>query len=138
MITLKSYQNEIHVLTYLTTNAHSQGNAIQANMSVKEIDYFDTKMKLGSVYRISDFMCEPTDPYQQTIDNKTSLRFGRITKFNPVTTPDIPHHYFKFVSSNQLQSKVPKEDETGRLQYPVLTGYLFTIKILTQTKVYMC
>ena len=107
-------------------------------MNVREINYFDQKFKLGSVYRISNFMCEPTDPYQQTIDNKTSLRFGRITKFNPVTAPDIPQHNFKFVSCNQLQSKVPKEDETGKLQYPVLTCYLFTIKILTQTKVYMC
>ena len=93
-------------------------------MNVKEIDYFDPKIKLGSVYRISDFMCQPTDPYQQTIENRTSLRFGKITKFNPITTAGIPHHYFKFVSYNQLQSKIPKEDETGKTRYPVLTGNL--------------
>ena len=99
-------------------------------MNVKEIDYFDPKIKLGSVYRISDFMCQPTDPYQQTIENKTSLRFGKITKFNPITAPDIPHHYFKFVSYNQLQSKIPKEDKTGRTRYPVLTGQPLSIKFL--------
>ena len=91
-------------------------------MNIKEMMYFDPKIRLGLTYRISNFMCEPTDPYQQTIDNKTSIRFGRITRFDPITAPEIPHHYFKFVSYNQLQSKVPKEDITGRMQYPVLTG----------------
>lgn len=94
-------------------------------MNIKEVNYFDSKIRLGSTYRISEFMCEPTDPYQQTIDNKTSLRFGKITKFDPITAPDIPHHYFKFVSYTQLQSKIPKEDATGKIQYPVLTGHPF-------------
>ena len=63
-------------------------------MNVKEIDYFSPKIKLVSVYRISDFMCEPTNPYQQTISNRTSLRFGRATKFDAIEAPNIPHHYF--------------------------------------------
>ena len=108
-------------------------------MNAKEIDYFDPKIKLGSVYRISDFMCQPTDPYQQTIDNKTSLRFGKITKFNPIKASDIPHHYFKFVSYNQLQSKIPKEDETGRIRYPVLIGQPLSIKFfIKKNKICRC
>ena len=99
-------------------------------MNVKEINYFDQKIKLGSVYRISNFMCKPTDPYQQTIDNKTSLRFERITKFDPITAPDIPHYYFKFVSYNNLQSKIPRDDGTGKMHYPVLTGQIFKISFL--------
>ena len=55
-------------------DAHEQGNAIQGNMNVREVDYFSPKIKLGSVYIISDFLCEPTSSYQQTINNKTSLR----------------------------------------------------------------
>ena len=113
-----------------------QGNAIQANMNVKEIDYFDPKIKVGCTYRISEFMCEPTNPYQQTIDNKTSLKFGKITKFDAITVPGIPYHYFNFVSYNQLQSRIPKEDDTGKIQYPILTGPLFTLIILPQKKNY--
>ena len=112
---------------YVTPSKHKQGYAIQANMDVKEIDYFSPKIKLGLVYRFSEFMCEPTNPYQQTISNKTSLRFGRATKFDPIEAPEIPHHYFEFVSYNQLQYKIPKEDETGRMQYHVLTGYLLLL-----------
>jgi hypothetical protein len=103
-------------------------------MNVKEIDYFDPKIKVGCVYRISEFMCEPTNPYQQTINNRTSLKFGKITKFDAITAPDIPYHYFSFVSYNQLQSRVPKEDETGKIQYPILTGPLFNLIIITRKK----
>ena len=97
-------------------------------MNVREIDYFNAKIKLGSVYRISEFLCQPTSPYQQTINNKTSLAFGRATKFDLIEKPDIPHHYFDFVSYNHLQYKVPKEDAMGRMQYPILTGNLFITK----------
>ena len=109
-------------------DTHGQGNAIQGNMNVREVDYFSPKIKLGSVYRISDFLCEPTSSYQQTINNKTSLRFGRATKFELIDNESIPHHYFEFVSYNHLQYKVAKEDAMGRMQYPILTGDLFLIR----------
>ena len=67
-------------------------------MNVREIDYSSPKIKLGSVYRISEFLCEPTNGYQQTINNKTSLRFGRAIKFDAIDNENIPHHYFDFVS----------------------------------------
>ena len=104
-------------------------------MNVKEIDYFSPKIKLGSVYRISDFMCEPNNPYQQTISNRTSLRFGRATKFDAIEAPNIPHHYFQFASYNQLQYRIPTEDAIGRMQYPILIGHLFILKILTFNKI---
>ena len=91
-------------------------------MNIKEFEYFNSKLNLGSVYRISDFMCEPTSTYQQTIDNRTSLRFGRITKFDISTATDIPHHYFRFVSYTQLSSRVPEQNAQGQMQYPILTG----------------
>ena len=111
----------IHIQSSLTFFDFAQGNAIQCNMNIREMNFFDPKIRLGSVYRISDFMCEPTDPYQQTIDNKTSIRFGRITKFEPSTATDIPYHYFNFTSYNQLQSRIPRENAYGQMEYPILT-----------------
>jgi hypothetical protein len=106
----------------MTAIKHQQGNAIQGNMDIRDFDYFNPKIKIGSVYRISEFMCQPTNPYQQTLDNKTSLRFGKVTKFDLTTVTDIPHHYFRFVSYNQLHTRIAKEDATGKMQYPILTG----------------
>ena len=93
-------------------------------MNIRDMDFFNPKIKLGSVYRISEFMCEPTNRYQQTIDNRTSIRFGKITKFEPIAETEIPHHYFNFVSHNQLHSRVPAENASGQMEYPILTGHL--------------
>ncbi|GJX24193.1 DNA helicase [Tanacetum coccineum] len=99
-----------------------EGNAIQANMALKDTDYFDAKLQMGMAYRISNFSCEATSRYQQTLENETSLRFGRYTNFDSIPTTTFPHHYFRFTSYNQLESKLPRPDSTGKIQYPALTG----------------
>ena len=123
-------QNTLAGYIFITAYKRQQGNTIQANMNVKEITHFDPKIRLGCTYRISDFMCEPTNPYQQTLENKTSLKFGKITKFDEITAPQIPHHYFRFVAYNQLQSRIPRQDATGKMHYPILTGHVLSLNFL--------
>ncbi|GJY88082.1 DNA helicase [Tanacetum coccineum] len=55
-----------------------EGNAIQANMALKDVDYFDQKLQIHMAYRISNFLCEATSRYQQTLENQASLRFAGI------------------------------------------------------------
>ncbi|GKB03353.1 DNA helicase [Tanacetum coccineum] len=93
-------------------------NAIQANMSLKDLDYFNPKLQIGMAYRISNFICEPTSPYQQTLENKTSLRFGKYTTFDNIPATTFPHHFFQFTSYNQLELKMPKPDKNMKMQYP--------------------
>ncbi|GKC00781.1 DNA helicase, partial [Tanacetum coccineum] len=97
-------------------------NAIQANMALKDVDYFSSKLQIGMVYMISNFICEAASRYQQTLKNKTSLRFGRYTHFDNISPATFLHHYFEFTSNNQLESKIPKPDSNSKMQYPVLTG----------------
>ncbi|GJS44874.1 DNA helicase [Tanacetum coccineum] len=99
-----------------------EGNAIQANMAQKDMDYFDQKLKIHMAYRISNFLCEATSRYQQTLENQTSLRFGKYTKFKTISAMTFPHHYFQFTSYNQLASKLPKLDSNSKMQYPILTA----------------
>ena len=129
-------QNTLAAYIFITAYKRQQGNAIQANMNVKEIAHFDPKIRLGCTYRISDFMCEPTNPYQQTLENKTSLKFGKITKFDEITAPQIPYHYFRFVAYNQLQFRLPKGDGSGKIEYPVLTGDILDLKIFSNLPKY--
>ncbi|GJU69446.1 DNA helicase [Tanacetum coccineum] len=55
-------------LTYLTPNAFCcilldrEGNAIQANMSLKDIDYFNPKLQMGSAYRSPTSFANPPNP----------------------------------------------------------------------------
>nr|GEV91677.1 DNA helicase [Tanacetum cinerariifolium] len=101
---------------------------IQSNMNIKDIDYFNRILQIGSAYRISNFICEPTSSYQQTLENKTSLHFGRFTKFDNIPATTFPYHYFEFTSYNRLESKIPKPDNNNKMQYPVLTDYIGCIR----------
>nr|GEW56873.1 nucleic acid-binding, OB-fold protein [Tanacetum cinerariifolium] len=95
-----------------------EGNAIQSNMALKDTDYLNAKLQMDMAYRISNFSCEATSRYQQTLENETSLRFGRYTNFDAIPTTTFPHHYFHFTSYNELESKLPRPDSTGKIQYP--------------------
>ncbi|GJS68776.1 hypothetical protein Tco_0683341 [Tanacetum coccineum] len=95
-----------------------EGNAIQANMALKDVDYFDQKLQIHMAYRISNFLCEATSRYQQTLENQTSLRFGKYTKFETISATTFPHHYFQFTSYNQLASKLPKLDSNSKCSTP--------------------
>ncbi|GJU30806.1 peroxiredoxin-2E, chloroplastic [Tanacetum coccineum] len=51
------------------------GNVIQDNMNVSDIEHFSQILEIGSAYRICDFTYGATSPCQQTLKNKTSLKF---------------------------------------------------------------
>ncbi|GJS83377.1 nucleic acid-binding, OB-fold protein [Tanacetum coccineum] len=73
------------------------------------------------VYRITNFICENTKPYLQTLENKISLKFGKITSFHalPEKQSEFPEHHFEFVAYNQLSSRVPYRDENSKTVYPI-------------------
>ncbi|GJR12828.1 nucleic acid-binding, OB-fold protein [Tanacetum coccineum] len=101
-----------------------ENNAVQANMDVRKTEYFNSKLKLNTVYRISNFICENTKPYQQTLQNSISLKFGKITTFEvlPGKESEFPNHHFELISYNQLPSRVPYlDEETSRMVYPILS-----------------
>ncbi|GJZ76812.1 nucleic acid-binding, OB-fold protein [Tanacetum coccineum] len=99
-----------------------ENNAVQANMDVRKTEYFNSKLKLNTVYRISNFICENTKPYQQTLQNNISLKFGKITTFEvlPGKESEFPNHHFELISYNQLPSRVPYlDEETSRMDASV-------------------
>ncbi|GJT39686.1 nucleic acid-binding, OB-fold protein [Tanacetum coccineum] len=82
------------------------------------------------VYRITNFIYENTKPYLQTLENKISLKFGKITSFHalPEKQSEFPEHHFEFVAYNQLSSRVPYRDKNSKIVYPMLTDYLGCIR----------
>ena len=88
---------------------------------------FTSTLIPGRAYRISGFTCVPTDNWQQTLDNKTTLLFTRFTKFDPIPETGFPHHYFNFVAYNQLPYKVVDPSDKSKKEYPVLTGNVYII-----------
>ncbi|GKC91185.1 DNA helicase [Tanacetum coccineum] len=82
-----------------------EGNAIQANMDLKDTEYFKELLQLNNAYRISWFGCTDTKKWQQTLDNKTTLNFGRYTSIEPIANDPFLEHYFNFIAYNEVQSK---------------------------------
>nr|GEZ22480.1 hypothetical protein [Tanacetum cinerariifolium] len=81
-----------------------EGNAIQANMDLKDTDYFDQLLHLNNAYRISRFWCTKTKKWKRTLDNKTTLNFGKYTSIKPIANDPFLEHYFKFIAYNEVQS----------------------------------
>nr|GEV27545.1 hypothetical protein [Tanacetum cinerariifolium] len=65
------------LIKYYCIFMDKQGTPIQANMDVKDTDYFDQLLQHCRAYRISGFSCEQTGLWERTLDNPTSLIFGR-------------------------------------------------------------
>ncbi|GJZ27351.1 hypothetical protein Tco_0571604, partial [Tanacetum coccineum] len=90
-------------------------------MDINNIDYFSQLHQPHAAYRISNFICKKS--YQQTLENQISLRFGKITVFEPLPwkESEFPYHHFELISYYQLPSRVPYRDENSKLVYPILT-----------------
>ncbi|PWA62212.1 hypothetical protein CTI12_AA191960 [Artemisia annua] len=100
------------------------GDAIQANMDADDIHHFRPILIPGQAFRISDFECTPTDKWQRTLENPTSLSFTRPTKIDTIPAESFPNHYFHFTFYNQLPTKVWDPRDKGIKDYPVLTDYI--------------
>ncbi|GJV80974.1 nucleic acid-binding, OB-fold protein [Tanacetum coccineum] len=94
-----------------------QNNAIQANMDINNIDYFNPLFKPRTVYKFSNFICEITKPYHQTLENKVSLKFRKITRFNILMRKESEflEYHCEFIAYNQLASKVRYRDENSKM-----------------------
>lgn len=98
----------------------TQGDVVQANMDFKDMNYFDQLLEQHSAYKISNFYCEHTSKWQQTLPNPTSLRFGKFTKFENIPCDGFPVHHFRFLSYNQLFERFVRD--------PILTDYIGSIQ----------
>ncbi|GJV43117.1 nucleic acid-binding, OB-fold protein [Tanacetum coccineum] len=107
-----------------------QGNAIQANMDLKDTDHFDELLQLNNAYRISRFLCRRTKIWDRTLPNETTLVFGRYTSIIPISNTDFPEHHFNFIAYNEVNERAnisgaPLIDYIGciyRISNPIISG----------------
>ncbi|GJZ95871.1 DNA helicase [Tanacetum coccineum] len=110
-----------------------KNNAIQANIYINNIDYFNPLLKPQAAYKFLNFICDKTKAYHQTLENQISLNFRKITKFETLTgnESEFLEHHFEFIAYNQLASRVPYRDENSKMIYPILTDYLGCIRSIS-------
>ncbi|GJT08692.1 nucleic acid-binding, OB-fold protein [Tanacetum coccineum] len=117
---------EMKALAYCCILIDRGNNAIQATMDINNIDYFSQLLKPHAAYRISNFICERTKPYQQTLENQITLRFGKIIVFEPLPGKEFEFldHQYELIPYHQLPLRFPYRDENSKLIYLILTDYL--------------
>ena len=102
-------------------------------MHADDIYHFKPILIIGKAVRVSDFQCIPTDKWQRTLENPTSLSFNRLTRIDEIPADCFPKHYFHFTSYNQLPTKVWDRRDKGIKDYPILTGTSGHIVLLSCT-----
>ncbi|GJR46962.1 nucleic acid-binding, OB-fold protein [Tanacetum coccineum] len=124
---------DMKALAYCCIPINRENNAIQATMDVNNIDYFSQLLQPHAAYKISNFIYERTKLYQQTLENQITLRFGKITVFEPlpVKESEFPDHHFELISYYQLPSRIPYKDENSKLVYLILTDYLGRVRSIS-------
>ncbi|PWA42991.1 nucleic acid-binding, OB-fold protein [Artemisia annua] len=97
------------------------GSAIQANVQLWDMRQFDSRLQLGSCYKIEHFGYKRTENWQRTLNNPLTLLFGRYTQVVPIQDEGFPDHYFNFAAYNELGRRADTKDYT-------LTDYIGTIR----------
>ncbi|GJZ54344.1 DNA helicase [Tanacetum coccineum] len=124
---------EMKELAFCYILMDKENNAVQVNMDINNIDYFDPLLKPRVVYKFSNFICVQTKPYQQTLANEISLMSRKITKFETLTKKEseFPEHHLEFIAYNQLPSRVPYRDKNSKMVFPILTDYLGCVRSIS-------
>nr|GEY30377.1 hypothetical protein [Tanacetum cinerariifolium] len=89
-------------------------------MNVNEFEYFSQILEIGFAYRICNFSCAPTISWQQPLENKTSLKFGRYTNFEAISEAGFPNHFFDLVLCNQPSFRIHWPFDQCKFQHHVL------------------
>ncbi|KAI3728035.1 hypothetical protein L6452_16662 [Arctium lappa] len=93
-----------------------QGNPIQAYANSNDKSHFQTPIKVGSCYRVTNFICEKSRTYMVIVPHKTSIRVGKAARFEEIPDTGFPLHYFNFSPYDQLSNKTNKHE--------ILTDYI--------------
>ncbi|KAJ0510175.1 putative nucleic acid-binding protein [Helianthus annuus] len=75
-------------LCYLFVDKH--GSAIEATANPKKEAYFDSKLKIGSCYKVSEYLAIKSREYMKVVPHDATLRLGTTTTFEPLHDNSIP------------------------------------------------
>ncbi|PWA64050.1 nucleic acid-binding, OB-fold protein [Artemisia annua] len=89
----KAVELPYEVVTFENINP-TEGQAVQANIELKDVEKYNS-IELNATYRIQRFGCQPPEKWQQTVDAKYTLLFGKFTNLVPIPVEGFPEHYFQ-------------------------------------------
>nr|GEV70754.1 DNA helicase [Tanacetum cinerariifolium] len=105
-------------------NILTKGTPVQANMGLRDAEYFDQLLQLKKAYRFTGFSCEPTDSWERTLPIEITLIFGRYLQVEEIATTNFLEHYFNFAAYNELSYRLAakKSDTNSLADKAILSG----------------
>nr|GEU34403.1 putative ribonuclease H-like domain-containing protein [Tanacetum cinerariifolium] len=79
------------------------GDAIQSVVTLSVKSYFNSLFKVGSCYRLANYIYESGKPFMISAPQNTCIRLRKATKFQEIPDDGFPIYYFR-VQIHQLQS----------------------------------
>ncbi|KAJ0790317.1 putative nucleic acid-binding, replication factor A [Helianthus annuus] len=105
-------------LCYLFEDKH--GTAIEATANPKKEADFDSKLKIGSCYKVSAYIAIKSRDYMKVVPHGATLRLGATAVFEPLHDDSIPTYYYNFATYDTLASRKanrkPLTDYIGRVE----------------------
>ncbi|GKD63592.1 nucleic acid-binding, OB-fold protein [Tanacetum coccineum] len=102
-------------------------------MDVKDADYFNQSLQIRMAYKISGFSYEDTSQWERTLQNCTSLIFGRHTELHEISNIGFLEHYFKFAAYNRLAGRANVKNAVFTSIDVMFTGDATTNRIYRHT-----
>ncbi|KAL3637308.1 hypothetical protein CASFOL_019607 [Castilleja foliolosa] len=82
------------------------GDCIEATAEAKQVEYFDSIIRLQSCYMVSEFIVTGPRTYMATVEHVASLVIGRKAKFEPANNLEIPTAYFNFATYDTIKTRI--------------------------------
>ncbi|KAL3646267.1 hypothetical protein CASFOL_011447 [Castilleja foliolosa] len=96
------------------------GDCIEASAELRHIEHFDAIIRLGSCYKVSEYVCVGPRTYMATVDHGASLVIGQRATFTSIPGSDLPTVHFNFADYDTLRGRIknPKSltDYIGRVE----------------------
>ncbi|MFS7927156.1 hypothetical protein Hanom_Chr04g00305641 [Helianthus anomalus] len=84
---------------------YPQGAAIEATANPKKEAIFDSKLKIGSCYKVSEYIAIKSRDYMKVVPHGVTLRLGATAVFEPLHDDSIPTYYYNFATYDMLASQ---------------------------------
>ncbi|GJW62713.1 DNA helicase [Tanacetum coccineum] len=112
--------------SYPDTAAKNKGKMIAVQPQISDIASLkptdSNKIIKAIVYRK---WISKHGPWERTLENPTSLTFGKFISLQEIPNDDFPEHYFNFVSYNELATKL-------NVRNAVLTDYIGRVQAVSR------
>lgn len=96
----------------------TQGDGIEAKADLNQEAYFQSIIDVKSCYTVMNYVVVENRNFRPILEHEASLLIGKKTRFEPLLNNEIPYHFFRLASYEDLDKRMSKPWQlTGMIIY---------------------